>query len=298
MLRKLFREPLLHFLVLGGALFFLYNVMGNRDEPQAAKIVVTSGKIDQIITTFSRTWQRPPTPEELKRLIEDDIREEVFYREAMAMGLNKDDSIVRRRLRQKYEFVMEDAETIVPPSDQDLQIWLNQNREATYVEPKFSFSQIYLNANRRGDEAFADATRLLSRLNNPGEKIDASSLGDPTLLPAEFPLSSLSEIAKVFGNQFVQQLDHLKPGQWSGPVRSSYGLNLVYVHERVEGRDRSLQEVRDQVQRQWISTRRRELTEIAYRKLLEKYSVVIEPEPSRSAASPRPGKMAPKVQGQ
>jgi hypothetical protein len=297
-LRKLIREPFLHFLVLGGALFFLYNVTGNRDEPQSAKIVVTSGKIDQIITTFSRTWQRPPSPEELQRLVEDDIREEVLYREAMAMGLNKDDTIVRRRLRQKYEFVMEDAETIPAPSDQDLQTWLNQNPEEARVAPKFSFSQVYLNLNRRGDKAFAEATSLLSHLNNSGEKIDASTLGDPTMLPAEFPLSSKDEIANVFGNQFVQQLEQLKPGRWAGPLQSSYGLSLVYVRERIEGSDKSLQEVRDQAQRMWMAVRRRELTETAYQKLREKYSVVIETEQSRSTTSPRSGESTPKGQGQ
>ena len=284
--------------MLGGTLFFLYSVTGNRDDPQSAKIVVTSGKIDQIITTFTRTWQRPPTPEELQRLVEDDIREEVIYREAMAMGLNKDDLIVRRRLRQKYEFVMEDAETIPAPSDQDLQIWLNQNSEEARVAPKISFSQVYLNLNRRGDEAFAEATSLLSRLNNPDQKIDISTLGDPTMLPAEFPLSSADEITNVFGNQFVRELEQLKPGRWAGPVRSSYGLSLVYVHERVEGRDKSLQEVRDQAQRKWMAMRRRELTETAYQKLREKYSVVIETEPSRSAASPGTSESTPKGRGQ
>jgi hypothetical protein len=276
LIRKFLREPLVHFLALGAALFFLYSVVGNRNELQSEKIVVTSGKIDQIITTFSRTWQRPPSPEELNGLIEDDIREEVISREAMAMGLNKDDTIIRRRLRQKFEFLMEDAETASEPTDQDLQSWFNKNSEKNHTEPQFSFLHVYVNANRRGGEALADANTMLVHLNDPHNKIDPSEFGDQTLLPSEFSLSPSGEIAKVFGDQFVQQLEKIEVGRWSGPLQSTFGLSLVFLRERTESRDKTFEEMRDQAKREWVIARRQEIAEATYRKLREKYSIIVE----------------------
>lgn len=279
MIRKVLHEPLVHFLALGAALFMLFNLIGSRSEPESQKLFVTSGKIDQLITIFSRTWQRPPTAEELNGLVEDEIREQVLYREAMAMGLDKDDTIVRRRLRQKFEFLMEDVEAVSVPSDRDLQDWIDKHPGKFSTEPRFSFLQVYLNVSRRGEDASAAATTLLARLNNADEKVNASELGDPTLLPFEFPLSSTDVIAQVFGSQFAQQLQGLEPGRWSGPLRSSYGLNLVYVRERTDRTPRSLDDVRDQVRREWIRARQEELTEAVYLNLRKKYSIVVETAP-------------------
>jgi len=279
LIRKFLHEPLVHFLALGAALFMLFSLVGGGSEPESQKVFVTSGKIDQIITIFSRTWQRPPTAEELNGLIEDEIREQVLYREAMAMGLDKDDTIVRRRLRQKFEFLMEDIEAVSVPTDGDLQDWIDKHPGKFSTEPKFSFLQVYLNVSRRGEGASAEATTLLARLNNKDEKVNAAELGDATLLPFEFPLSSTDVIAQVFGSQFAQQLQGLEPGRWSGPLRSSYGLNLVYVRERTDGKLRSLDEVRDQAQREWIRARQEELTKTVYLTLRKKYSIVVETQP-------------------
>jgi hypothetical protein len=274
-------EPLVHFLALGAALFVLFSLAGGRNEPRSQEVVITSGKIDQIITIFSRTWQRRPTAEELDGLVEDEIREQVLYREAMAMGLDKDDTIVRRRLRQKFEFLMEDVEAASVPSDRDLQDWLDKHPASFSTEPKFSFLQVFLNVSRRGEDASAEAANLLARLNNADDTVNASEFGDATLLPFEFPLSSTDVIAQVFGSSFAQQLQGLKPGRWSGPLRSSYGLNLVYVRERTDGKPRSLDEVRDQARREWIRARQEELTKTVYLNLRKKYSIVVETQPVR-----------------
>jgi hypothetical protein len=277
-IRKFLHEPLVHFVALGAALFVLFSLVGTRNEPQSEKIFIASGKIDQIITIFSRTWQRPPTAKELHGLIEDEIREQVLYREAVAMGLDKDDTIVRRRLRQKFEFLIEDVEAASVPTDRDLQDWIDRHPGKFGTEPKFSFLQVYLNVSRRGEAASADAMHLLARLNTD-EKVNASELGDATLLPFEFPLSSTDVIAQVFGSSFAQQLQGLEPGRWSGPLRSGYGLNLVYVRERTDGKLRSLDEVRDQARREWISARQKQLTETVYLNLRKKYSIVVEAAP-------------------
>jgi parvulin-like peptidyl-prolyl cis-trans isomerase-like protein len=274
MLKRLLREPLVHFLILGAAVFLLFKVVATPSTSPEGNIVVTSGKIEQLATVFVRTWQRPPTVEELNGLIEDHVRDEVLYREALAMGLDKDDTIIRRRMRQKFEFLTEDVTT--PPSDQELQAWLDKHPDNFRVEPKLALRQIYFNASRRGAGTRKDAELLLTRLNAVGNKTDASELGDATMLPYELAASSIGEIGRVFGDGFAQAVARIEPGRWSGPVQSGYGLHLVYVSVRTEGRLRPLAEVRDEVQREWLTARRKEVADARYRALRERYAVVVE----------------------
>ena len=141
-MKRLLKEPLLHFILLGTAIFVLYQFAGDRTEPHDNKIVVTPGKTEQLINGFSRTWQRAPSSAELRDLIEDYVKEEVFYREALAMGLDKDDTIVRRRMRQKFEFLNADTTALTPPRDSDLQAWLEKNPDKFRIEPKVALRQI------------------------------------------------------------------------------------------------------------------------------------------------------------
>jgi hypothetical protein len=286
LIRKILHEPLLHFLVLGAALFALFNFSGNRSEPQDRRIVISSGRLDQAVTIFSRTWQRPPTAEEMRGLIEEEIRDEVLYREALAVGLEKDDVIVRRRLRQKFEFVTDDA-SIAPPSDSDLQAWLDRNPDRFRSDPKISFVQIYLNSGRRGEAARADADKIVAQLGNSGDSADILELGDATLLPREISAATPEYVANVFGDAFAQRLGSMEAGRWSGPVTSSYGLHVVYLRERVEAKPRALDEVRDDVGRAWLSERQREHAEETYRKLRARYFIVVE-SPMQDPAVPRP----------
>ena len=286
MIRKFVREPLVHFIALGALGFLLFHFNANRDAPQDGKIVVTPGKVEQLATGFSRTWQRSPTQHELDGLVEDHIREEVLYREALAMGLDKDDTIVRRRMRQKFEFLTEDASAAALPTDQDLQSWLDKHPDKFRVEPAIAFSQVYFNTSRRGESASAAAAKAHARLNRAGKNIAPPELGDPTMLSHELPPTRVDEVASVFGKEFAQQIAQLEPGRWAGPVQSSYGWHLVYVSERTEGRSRPLSEVREGVQREWLTARRKEIVDATYSKLREKYAVVVEgPRPSADARS-------------
>jgi hypothetical protein len=276
MLKRLLREPLVHFLILGGVVFLLFNAAAKPDAPQDGRIVVTGGRIEQLAVAYARTWQRPPSAEELDGLIEDYVRDEVLYREALAMGLDKDDSVIRRRMRQKFEFLTEDVAAAAHPTDQDLQSWLDKHPEKFRLPPKLALRQVYVNATRRGAGATQEAQRLLALLDGAGKQVDASELGDTTMLPLELPLSSGDEIGRVFGEGFAKAVAGLEPGRWSGPVKSTYGLHLVYVSARVEGRPRPLAEVRDAVQREWLAARRQEVAEASYRALRAKYSIVVE----------------------
>jgi len=286
LIRKFVREPLVHFIALGALGFLLFHFNANRDAPQDGKIVVTPGKVEQLATGFSRTWQRSPTQHELDGLFDDYIREEVLYREALAMGLDKDDTIVRRRMRQKLEFLTEEASAAALPTDQDLQSWLDKHPDKFRVEPAIAFSQVYFNTRRRGESASAAAAKAHARLNRAEKNIAPPELGDPTMLPHELPPTRVDEVASVFGNEFAQHIAQLEPGHWAGPVQSSYGWHLVYVSERTEGRSRPLAAVREAVQREWLEARRKEVVDSTYNKLREKYVVVVEaPKPRANVAS-------------
>jgi hypothetical protein len=291
-MRRFLREPLVHFLALGAVVFLLFHLTVDRDKPQDGKIVVTPGKVEQLVTGFSRTWYRPPTQQELDGLVEDYIREEVLYREALAMGLDKDDTIVRRRMRQKLEFLTEDSTAAAPPTDQDLQSWLDKHPEKFRVEAKMAFSQVFFDAGRRGENASAAASKVLAQINSAGKSVAAVELGDTTMLPHQLPLASVDEIASVFGDEFAHRIAQLKTGRWAGPVQSGYGWHLVYVSERTEGRLRPLSEVREAVQREWVAAHRKEIVDSTYSKLREKYVVVVEaPKPQADVAF-QPGTVA------
>jgi hypothetical protein len=276
-----------HFFVLGAALFGLFALVGRPSGERQERIVVTSGQIENLGATFGRTWQRPPTPLELDALIEDHVRDEVYAREAAALGLERDDVVVRRRLRQKMEFLTEEAAEAAPPTDEELAAFLAAHADAYRVEPRLAFRQVYLSRDRRGDGVEADARAALARLEAQGGDADISTMGDPLLLPADVALSSRSDIARQFGEPFTARLLEAAPGRWVGPIESGYGLHLVYVQRREEGRPPALNEVRDAVRRDWQLARRKEALENAYRALRDRYVVTIERPPDTGDVATR-----------
>ncbi len=189
------------------------------------------------------------------------------------MGLDRDDTIVRRRMRQKLEFVTEDAAALAP-SDAELQAYLRQHPDAFRTEPRLSFRQVYLSPERRGDAAEADARTLLARLGDAGA--EASVKGDALMVPDALSDAPRGEVARLFGEDFATRLVEIEPGSWTGPVQSGYGWHLVFVRERTPGRIPELAEVRDAVEREWVAARRKEVVEATYQKLRERYTVVIE----------------------
>jgi parvulin-like peptidyl-prolyl isomerase len=275
LLRRLFREPLVHFLLLGGLLFLYFEWRGSGG-PGSSRIAITPGLVEHLASGFGRTWQRPPTDAELKGLIDDYVKEEIATREAVAMGLDRDDTIIRRRLRQKLEFLVEDAAASAPPTDAELKAWLEAHPQAFRAEPQLAFRQVYVSPERRGASAGQDAERLLARLRARGAAAGTAGLGDASMLPAEMALSPLREVSRDFGEAFAQELMKIEPGQWTGPVESPYGLHLVLVGERVAGAAPGLAEIRPQVERDLIAERRKKDLDTLYERLLAKYTVTIE----------------------
>ena len=275
-MRRWLREPLVHFLLLGAGLFLLFSIVGDSDDMPTGSIVVSAGKVAQLKEVFTRTWQRPPTEEELDGLIENHIREEVYYREALAMGLDRDDTIVRRRLRQKLEFFTDDLVAAVEPTEEQLASYLEEHADAFRLPSRVSFQQIYFNRDRRGEQATRDAESLLARLNEASSHVDITALGDSLMLPGEYDLIPEPEVARQLGSEFAAALAGLPVGGWSGPVESGFGLHLVLIHERQSGSLPALAEVREAVEREWRNVRRKETAESFYAGLRERYEVDVE----------------------
>jgi hypothetical protein len=275
-LRSWFREPLVQFLLLGATLFLFFEWRGGGSGPESRRIVIRQGQIQHLAAGFTRTWQRPPSERELKGLIDDYVREEMAYREAVAMGLERDDTIIRRRLRQKLEFLVEDAAAAEPPTDAELETWLDAHPDTFRAEPQVALRQVYLNPDRRGRAIAADAQRLLAELEAAGPAAPIAARGDSLMLPQEIDLAPRREVARLFGEGFADRILGLEPGRWQGPVESGYGLHLVLVRERREGRQPTLDEVRPLVERELLSERRKQRLEQMYENLLGRYSVTVE----------------------
>ncbi|HET9793834.1 MAG TPA: peptidylprolyl isomerase [Thermoanaerobaculia bacterium] len=278
-MKRVLREPLLHFVVLGAAFFVAYGLGRKSGSGEPRKIVVTQGQVEHLVTGFARTWQRPPSSEELAGLIRDQVREEVYCREATALGLDKDDSVIRRRLAQKMEFISNDVAARVEPSDADLNAYLQTHAEGFRLEPRFTFRHVYLDPERHGADLARDTARLLVQLTAAGDTADVSALGDPFLLEHELDGAPAGDVARQFGEPFAKALARLDTGRWQGPVESGYGLHLVFVRERTEGRVPALSEVREAVRRAWDDERRSNANEKFYRELLKRYTVTIEESP-------------------
>ena len=275
-LTRFLREPLVHFLLLGGGLFLLAGLLTGSEGERDKQIVISPGRIEHLVTGFSRTWQRPPTQQELEGLIEDYIKEEVLYREALAMGLDQDDTVIRRRLRQKMEFLSEDFVAREEPNEEELQAYLAQHPEEFHIESKMSFTHIYLSPDRRGDDVQRYAEALRVQLSTNPNLLQDPTLGDPLSLPHDFEMLSESQINNLFGKDFAAQLSKLEPNSWSGPVESGYGIHLVFVRDRVEKRLPMLEEVREAVRREWESVTRREVKRRFYQRLRDQYTVTVE----------------------
>ena len=280
MVKRWLAEPLIHFLLLGALIFVAYSVLApdeGRDEGDS-RIVVSQGQQEHLVTAFSRTWQRPPTQEEFNGLVDDWIREEIAYREGLAMGLDTGDLIIRRRLRQKLELLAEDVISLDEPTDEVLQAYLDENTGDYRLEPRYSLRQIYFSTDYRGEDTAADAEALLEQLR-AGEVDDSDwqNLGDRIALPAESRDARASALAARFGDSFAEGLVDLPTGAWQGPVQSGFGLHLVYLDEVVEGRALSLDEAREAVLRDYEAKRLRESVAALYDRLRERYEIVVEP---------------------
>jgi len=266
---RLLREPLLHFFVLGVALFALYGWLNVGGPGAANEIVVSRGQVTSLRTQFERVWQRQPTSDELRGLVDSWVREEIFYREGLAMGLDRDDPIVRRRIGQKVQFIIDGA-IPPPPTDAQLQAWLDTHVSSYRVEGQYSFEQVYFDPGRHGERLARDLNEARAALTR-GRKVT----GDSTMLPATFD-GAPSEVVRVFGGEFEQALQTQPVGAWAGPVQSGFGAHLVLLRARQPGRTATLAEARAAVERDWLNDRAQQSGETFYERLRANYTVRID----------------------
>jgi PPIC-type PPIASE domain len=272
-LRTMLREPLLHFLVLGAGLFGLFGLVGGPAGERPDRIVISAAKGENLAELFARTWRRPPTQAEIEGLIADHIKEEILYREALALGLETDDIVIRRRLRQKMEFISEDTQP-VEPTEAELQAFLDAHADRFRKPARLSFAQVYLSPDRRGEDAWGDAERLLVALD--AGKSDPAASGDPFLLEQDYRDLATHEVERLFGGAFAGRIAELPVGRWSGPVQSGYGLHLVLVRARTPAAQPGLGEVREEVANEWRAARREEANRAFYDRLRATYEVTVE----------------------
>ena len=275
---KLLREPLLHFLFIGAAIYLLYGAFAEPVPEEVDKtIVVSAGEIEWMQTAWQKRWNRPPTAEEFDGLIQQYIRETVLYREALTMGLNKHDQVIRRRLAQKLEFIAKDLVALTPPTDEELLTYFDAHQDR-YQEPaRYTFTQVFIDPDKRGDATLADAEKIKATLKARSDAIeDAGALGDTFMLQNYYPEKEQAEIQKLFGSGFAESLVELSVGQWHGPVLSGYGVHLVYVDNVSEPPAPVFAEVRERVMQDWKTEKSEELNEKFYANLRDRYTVVIE----------------------
>jgi len=268
-IRAMMREPLLHFLIGGLGLFLLFDLVSESTRSSDDEIFVSAGQIAHMQAIFRKTRQRPPSADEIRGLIDNFIVEEVLYREALSIGLDKDDTIIRRRLRQKMEFLLDDF-TIVEPSDADLQQYLTNNPDRFRKDGLISFSQIYLNE-YSGDKA----VELLSGLQ-VGEIKNPSERSESYLLPYHIEEASESVVSAQFGEKFMLQLFALDVGSWLGPVDSPFGIHLILIDKIVEGRIPELEEIRQRVAQEWLVDFREKAQQGILEQMRAQYSITID----------------------
>ena len=289
-LKRWLREPLQHFLLLGLVLFSAYAYMqrGRGGVESSKQIAITLDELRQMDMYFESQWHRQPTPAEFQAMVEDRVREEVLYREALAMGLDKDDIIVKRRMAQKMQFLAEDVAAAHEPSTAELKAWFEKNSNKFALPSRYSFRHLYFSPDKRGKNTQDDAAKALTKIaGQPEDSRLAISLADPFMFQDYYGDRTPEALAKEFGPQFVVALEKLKPGSWQGPIESGYGWHLVYVDTVIPGRIPAFEEMEPDVKTAWLSEQKQQAWQKTYAEMRAKYTVLL-PAPSDKEAAPAP----------
>ena len=280
LLMRLLREPLLHFFAIGGLIFLIFTAVDDTRDAPADVIVITPERIDQLATGFSAVWKRMPTDDEVDALIDEEVREEVYYRGALALGLDRNDTVVRRRMRQKMEFLLDAGAYLQEPAAGELEAYFAANEEFYRRGPRLAFEQVYLG---EAPESEAIAWSLAALRSDP--PTDPSAVGERSLLPARLGLSPPNAVDGVFGNGFFDQVAELSPGEWAGPLVSAYGVHLVRVLDLLPTRTPLLEEIHDAVLKNWRDAKAQEIREQDYADRRKNFVVEIRRGDARVAES-------------
>jgi parvulin-like peptidyl-prolyl isomerase len=289
-LRRLLREPLVHFLLVGAILFGLYG-LGRSGRPAAApstEIRLSLDEIAQLTLLYQSQWRRPPTPQELERLVENKVQQEVLYREALAMGLDKDDEIVKRRMAQKMQFLAEDVAAAREPTTAELRSWFGKHGDRFAQPPRLGFRHLYFSPDRRGTRARDDAEQALAKLaGEPEDSALAAALADPFMFQDYYRDRAPDYLGREFGPAFALAVASLPPGSWQGPIESGFGWHLVYVDTVVPGRTPAFEEIETEVKTAWLAEQKTLAWEKAYAEMRARYTVLLPAPPDRESTPAR-----------
>lgn len=277
-MKKWLKEPLVHFLVIGAMIFFVYSVVNPEDgRVNVSKIVVSAADVERLSANWSKTRNRLPTEIELKGLVDSYIREEVYYREALALGLDQDDTILRRRMMQKMEFLSNDLAELIAPDETDLNEYFLGHQDKYELPARVTFTHIYFSYDKHGTQALQVAINVLADIQAASASVlRAPDLGDPFMLQYDFTLETPFEVARLFGKRFAEHLFQTNTDSWQGPIESSYGMHLVRINEKIDARMPELASVIDRVRTDWMLEKRQDTNKAIYKKFRERYEIVVE----------------------
>ena len=282
-MKRLLREPLIHFLLIGALLFAAdrYLQPASGGAPSSKQIQLSLDDLSQMVILFQSQWRREPNTQDLQQLVENKVQEEILYREALAMGLEKDDTIVKRRMAQKMRFLAEDVAAAREPDTAELKRWFEKNK-AKFAQPsRVSFRHLYFSPDRRGARAREDAATALAKLaGQPQDAKLAAALADPFMFQEYYRDRAPDYLGKEFGPQFAQAVVKLAPRSWQGPIESGFGWHLVFIDTVIPGRLPAFEEIEPDVKTAWLREQKTMAWEKAYKEMRAKYTVLLPAPPA------------------
>jgi peptidyl-prolyl cis-trans isomerase C len=276
--KRLSREPLVQFLLIGAVMFAIYGATpaGWSTPPSEREIRLSLDEMTQLIQLFQAQWRRQPSAEELSHMVEDKVKEEVLYREALAKGLDKSDEIVKRRMALKMQFLAEDMAAAHEPTTIELKSWFDKHRDMFALPPRLSFRHLYFSPDKRGTQAREDAAQALVKLTGqPEDSKLAASLADPFMFQDYYRDRAPEYLGKEFGPPFAAALEKLAPGSWQGPIESGFGWHLVFLDTVIPGRVPVFEEIEPDVKTAWMGEQKSLAWQKAYKEIRAKYTVYL-----------------------
>jgi hypothetical protein len=294
--KRILREPLLHFLLLGALLFALDAWLYPRDvRVQSHRIVLTQDDLRQLAVQWLAQGRALPTPKELQSLVDQRVSEEILFREALNLGLDKDDEIIKRRLAQKMDFLADDVAALQTPGEAQLRAWYLENSSRFEQPPRVSFHHLYFSSDRGASAHEAAAAALVRIANKPATTSTAAAAADPFMFRDYYAERTPEQVAKEFGPEFTRAVFELKPGAWQGPVQSGYGWHLVFVAGLEPARTPPFEEIENDVKAQWLDQRQQDIKRKAYEGMRSRYTVIVPPLDSVDLSNLRSAPLPPGV---
>jgi hypothetical protein len=274
------REPLFHFRLLGIVLFGVYGAL--KDKPdgddQPLRIELTDDDLRQLAVMWLAQGRPLPSREEMASLVDQKVTEEILAREAVSLGLDQEDQIIKRRLAQKMDFLLADLAALDPPSQEALEAWFAANGERFALQPHLSFRHLYFSFDRHGDGTREAAAAALGRVAGLSpEAPELAAIADPFMFRNYYGDATPDQMAKEFGPAFAASLFQFRPGSWQGPIQSGYGWHLIWVDSYEEGRVPSLEEVEPEAKAAWLEDRYAEIKRRAFAEMRSRYTVIVPP---------------------